>query len=232
MAMVTLPDWAGNPRVVTKTDLDQVNAAILEVEGDAAAAQTTATSAGSAAATAQSTANTGVTNAATALGVAQQTSRWTLGSTTPGARHGVVLRRTTAQSVNSGADTPVTWQTADVNVGGMWSSGTNPEQITIQRAGVYLVACRIVWASNATNRRAVHLSVGGVGVGFFKTGDARVSTIVNDEAGWPQFSRAFLFAAGDVLRFEAWQNTGAALNIDPTTLGGTFASVEYLGPIV
>lgn len=230
--MVTLPDWAGDPRVVTKTDLDQVNAAIVEVEGDAAAAQSTANSAGSAAATAQTTANTGVTNAATALGVAQQASRWSLGSTTPDTRRGVILRRTTTQSVNSGADTPVTWQTADMNIGGMWSSGTNPEQITIQRAGLYEVSCRIVWASNATNRRAVHLSKNGLGVGFFQTGDARVSTIANDEAAWPLFCRHFIFAVSDVLRFEAWQNTGAALNIDPTTLGGTFASVVYLGPIV
>lgn len=228
---VTLPTWT-NGLVVAKSHMDVVNAAIWATEVKADNAQSTATAAGTAAANAQTTANTGVTNAATALGVAQQASRWTLGSTTPGARHGVVLRRTNTQSVTSGADTPVTWETADVNVGGMWSAGTNPERITIQRAGVYMVACRIVWASNATNRRAVHLSVGGLGVGFFKTGDARVSTIANDEAGWPQFARAFLFAANDVLRFEAWQNTGGALNIDPTTLGGTFCSVTYLGPIV
>lgn len=229
--MVTLPDWF-NGLVVDTVHMDQVNTAITDVETAAAAAQATATAAGSAAATAQTTANTGVTNAATALGVGQQASRWTLGSTTPAARHGVVLRRTTTQAIASGADVPVTWEAADVNVGGLWSAGVNPERITIQRAGVYQVACRIAWASNNTNRRAVHLSVGGLGVGFFRTGDARVSTIANDEAAWPLFSRNFLFAAGDVLRFEVWQNTGGSLNIDPTTLGGTFCSVTYLGPIV
>lgn len=228
---VTLPTWT-NGLVVAKSHMDVVNAAIWATETKADNAQSTATSAAGAAATAQTTANTGVTNAATALGVAQQAARWALGSTTPTANPVLTLRRTAVQPIASGSDVPITWQAADANIGGMWSNVTNPERITIQRAGIYIVSCRVAWASNATNRRAVHLSVGGLGVGFFRTGDARTASIANDEAAWPSFSRAFLFAVNDVLRFEVWQNTGGSLDVDHTTLGGTSASVVYQGPIV
>lgn len=183
--------------------------------------------------TAQSTANTGVTNAATADAKAGQAARWALGATTPAAKPMLLLGLTSTITVATATDLPIGWHTALANTNLMtWSAGSNPSQITITRAGIYTVSCRCSWASNATARRAVHLSKNGAGFANFIFGDARVSTIANDEAAFPSFSHSFLFAVNDVLRFEAWQSTGGNLNLENANLGGTKASIVYEGPIV
>jgi len=55
----------------------------------------------------------------------------------------VKLRRiTSAQTVATGTQVPVSWNSADYNPSGMWSSGAN---ITIPHHGIYLVTGVIEW---------------------------------------------------------------------------------------
>lgn len=180
--------------------------------------------------TAQSTANTGVTNAATADAKAGQASRWTLGTTTPGAKPMAVFTLNALQGISNLSDQPINWNVGTGN-NITWSSSTNPSQITIARTGMYTVSCRLSWAVNATQFRAGHLSLNGTGTGNFINGDARPAS-TNNEAGNPCFTGLHLFTIGDVLRIQAWQNTGGSLNLDPTLLGGTRLSIVYEGPIV
>ncbi len=205
-------------QVVPESWMDTARADLLDLDTRATAAQ--------------STANTGVANAATADAKAGQVSRWTLGVTTPAVKPMLILALTGTQSIANNTDQAINWQTATVNTGGItWSSVTNPSQITITRAGVYTVSFRGAFASNTTNFRAAHLSLNGTGTGNFINGDCRPGS-TNQETAWPTFSKSDLFAVNDVLRIQAWQNTGAALNLEHALLGGTKLSIVYEGPVV
>lgn len=145
-----------------------------------------------------------------------------------------VLRRVATQSMPSG-DAVITWDTADVNIGGMWSSGS-PALVTIPKTGMYLVSVSVFYDPTVStgSARNVHLALNGSASGQFIESDSRAIT-TNAEGRHPKLSQSFPFVAGDVLRAVGYQDTGGAVNLVNPVLGVatqifTRMSVTYQGP--
>lgn len=83
------------------------------------------------------------------------------------ARHGVTLRRASAQSVSASSLTQIQWDVEVEDTDDMWSSGT-PTVITIPVSGLWAIAFRAAFAA-ATSARAfveVNLDPAPVSGGF------------------------------------------------------------------
>lgn len=133
------------------------------------------------------------------------------------------VRRTSAQSITSVTFTVVTWQAADIDTGGMWDPGT-PNRITFITPGVWLlVGCprfnstagqkRIYVTKNSTNHLTSTIGLTDAGAG----------------AAVIQVSVPARFVAGDQVYLVAYQDSGAAQNLD-TDVGGTYVNAFWLGP--
>lgn len=72
------------------------------------------------------------------------------------------LIRTSNQSINSGTDTAISWQSAVTLSGITWSSGTNPSRVTAQTTGWYMVVGNIRFVANATGTRRMWIRKNGV----------------------------------------------------------------------
>lgn len=147
-----------------------------------------------------------------------------------------VLRRVAVQSVAAG-DSTVSWDTADANIGGMWTAGS-PTLITIQKTGQYLVTFAPYFDPTSTvGSRNAHLALNGTSGAQFIEGDARTANVANGEAKQPKISQSFVFTAGDVLRGMVYQDSGGAINLATPVLGATTQiynrmTVSYQGPSV
>lgn len=147
-----------------------------------------------------------------------------------------VLRRAAVQSMPSG-DTVISWDTADANIGGMWTAGS-PTLVTIPKTGMYQVSVSVFFdvAATAGTARNVHLALNGSASGQFIESDSRAMT-ANTEGRQPKFSQSFVFTAGDVLRAIAYQDSGGPINLATPVLGVatqiyTRMTVNYQGPSV
>lgn len=108
----------------------------------------------------------------------------------------------------------VPWTTEVVDTGGMWVAGS-PTRLTIPEPGLWLVIASISYASNGTGRRISTVLKNGVEVDRIDVPAAaanphRYIVPVSEPA-----------AAGDYFEAQAWQSSGAALNIS----SGRFSAV-------
>ena len=112
-------------------------------------------------------------------------------------------------TVNNTTVTKITFDTAVYNVGGMWSSGTNPDRITFPSAGQYLIFVHVRWPSNPNGFRFFRLDTAAV------TGirDATMNAISGDKT---YMSQTFILdvAANDYILWQLYQNSGANLTPD------------------
>lgn len=116
--------------------------------------------------------------------------------------------RTTTQSVNDSALTPISLDAEEFDTDTMHDPGVNPSRITVPagEAGKYLAIARLSWAGNITGLRAVILYINGAlhtasyvnPVGIFSTIVA-VSKVLN-------------LSVGDYVEMYGYQTSGAALN--------------------
>jgi hypothetical protein len=68
------------------------------------------------------------------------------------------VRRTSNQSLPSGTETKISWSTADLNRGSLWSAGS-PTRMTADRAGLWLIWYVMTFAADATTYRRTIISV-------------------------------------------------------------------------
>lgn len=116
--------------------------------------------------------------------------------------------RTTVQSVNDSALTPIALDAEEFDTDAMHDTGVNPSRITVPAggAGKYLATARLAWAGNITGLRAVALYINGVlHTGNYVNPVGLFSTIV-------AVSKVLNLSVGDYVEMYGYQTSGAALN--------------------
>lgn len=125
----------------------------------------------------------------------------------------VILMLTAAQSIPNVAITAVSFTSAERNLGGMWTAGTN---INILDTGTYVVTWGGQWAANGTPRRSLFPLRNGAFVN-------QTSLPVSDGANaiWLTGADTLYCNVGDVLTLGAFQSSGGALNLTSARFGVT-----------
>lgn len=139
---------------------------------------------------------------------------------------GVKVYNSGTQSIaDDGSYHDVVWDTAEFDQGDLWTSDDS-ETITIKYAGVWIITGYVAFAADVDGIRRLRLVLNG---------STNLQTSMNPSMGaateTPVFiSAPLLFDAGDTIKLQARQNSGAALNI----LGGSddnFFSAIFQGVI-
>jgi hypothetical protein len=139
-------------------------------------------------------------NPAVAAGVIDTTKL----SPLPGAR---VRRTTTGQSIANGNDTMLTFETADLNTGGVWNAAQN-DRLTAHVAGTYVITAAVLWEHSAIGERHLGLFVNG-SIG------TKIAYAIEgpDSNGALQqnISTVYHLSAGDYVQAQVEQNSGGPL---------------------
>lgn len=127
--------------------------------------------------------------------------------------YAIMERGSSATSVANGATTTIAFNSW-VSIDDQGDFGVGSLELTMNRAAIVSFSAGIKWDSNNLGRRAVYLVVNG----------DRKTDIILDAEGVQYFPRQTLtrvieVAAGDVLKVDVWQNSGATRTVepDPTT---------------
>lgn len=137
----------------------------------------------------------------------------------------VALGRTSVQSVGSASWTSVSWQSAEFETVEAWSSGANPDRLTPQVAGYYVVTFKTWWAgTSATGIRAARILLNGT------------TTMHSDKrAGMgytmPCYTHGLVHLNGttDYLTCQAYQDSGGSMDLIITPGEETAVSLAWLG---
>lgn len=108
----------------------------------------------------------------------------------------------------------------------MHDNGTNNDRIVIRTSGKYTISGQVQFASNATGYRIAQIELNGSGSALFRNTQSPVS---GASTSVPILPQEYPLVAGDVVRLQAFQNSGAALS----TVGGlanTFLRVVLTAP--
>jgi len=134
------------------------------------------------------------------------------------------LYLTADTGISNAADTAVTWQASAYNVGGMWSSGTNPTRVTVPTTGYYELNALLAYHFNSGGgSRRVSYRVNGGTVTRLAVRQA------TDEGQTYAFgSDVINLTAGDYLEILAFQDSTATVKIDSGPAGSTL-TVRLLG---
>jgi hypothetical protein len=116
-----------------------------------------------------------------------------------------VFRGSSQQSIASGASTVLSYDTINVNVGGLYSAGT-PDRFTIQQAGLYVFGGGFGFPPTGGGAsRTAYLSTTGGGTVAVQTG-AIAPNVVNLTV-----ATLMSLSAGEVVQLNAVQDSGAAI---------------------
>lgn len=125
----------------------------------------------------------------------------------------VTLYQTTGQSVATGANTQISWNTAVGDNWAGWSSGS-PTRYTVQVAGWYMLSATIPWPNNSTSARHVE---------FYYNGVEQLTslTIWNPApaAIFPHSANTVIIQAnvGDYFQTNVYQTSGVSLTLSTTS---------------
>lgn len=135
------------------------------------------------------------------------------------------LRQTVAQSITTNTWQAVNFDAEDVDYDNSHSTVTNTDRFTAATPGWHSVAGGASFAGNVTGNRGCRYTVNGAAV----DGSESVIPAAN-AAGFPTGvpgRRMWIFLnAGDILRLEAFQTSGAALNTNTIGDSRCYLSAE------
>lgn len=117
--------------------------------------------------------------------------------------------RSTNQSIASGTEAAIVFDTARFNPGGLWVLAVNPSRLTIAVAGVYICTGNLEFASATLGIRYATLRVNGTTTIAFQ-GEELEAT---GDVAYLSCSAIWQFAVNDYLELTANQSSGAALNV-------------------
>lgn len=127
-----------------------------------------------------------------------------------------------SQSIPSGADTAVTWNSANLNPSGTpvnsdnyggWSSGTNPSRYTFQRAGRYYAWGQVAFATSNTGQWQAGLRVNGTTTWY----GTRTSAPGTSTAGMILTAERMLrVSVNDYVEVVGTQTTGGSISLATT----------------
>lgn len=145
-------------------------------------------------------------------------------------RPAAFIKQTTSQPINNTADTLVNFQSAVINTDNMFVP-SQPTQLTIQHAGIYLVSGQIHWfwpgvAPTFNTVAVMSLLANGTttanAIGFNQALFASAGPGIANQA-----IMMVNLAAGATLYLNAWQSTGVVQNL-ATDFGSSYLSAVYL----
>lgn len=134
------------------------------------------------------------------------------------------LFQATAQSIPTGASTPVNWDSEELDPFGFHSTTANVSRITPVVPGRYMVAFGGGVVGNATGNRGAFLRLNGAtyrGGGWYGTGSA-------DTVDGTYTRTVYCNGAGDYFETVLYQSSGAAL-LTNLTDGNPRVSVFWVG---
>lgn len=115
------------------------------------------------------------------------------------------------QSITNNSYVAANFDTELVDTDGTHSTVSNTDRLTIVKAGLYMVMPKTHFIANATGQRACRLTLNGSVVAGSVTVANNNGTQGVSVLGPTQFLQ---LVAGDILRMEVWQNSGAALSTE------------------
>ncbi|MDN5749553.1 MAG: hypothetical protein L0H64_13730 [Pseudonocardia sp.] len=128
------------------------------------------------------------------------------------------LVRTTDLSVATNTETIVTWQDDPVDSDSMWSPAA-PDQVLVNKAGVWILFAELRFPANVTGIRINSILLNSTSINDRIVVDARAALPVGTI---PTVSTIYALDVGDVLRVNAYQDSGA--NLDLELFGGSGVS--------
>lgn len=144
-----------------------------------------------------------------------------------------VVRSTTSTLVTT-TDLLIGWGTLEYDtVGGMWSAANNGV-IVCQIAGVYSITLQVRFGpgGGATGQRAIKIMLNGTSVfNNAQASDKRAASNIGEGISCSATATVRM-AASDQLFASAWQNSGSTITALNQDFGGTFMTVNRLGPVV
>jgi hypothetical protein len=138
----------------------------------------------------------------------------------------VSLERTSVLSVGHNSWTSVAWQVAEFETVEAWSASTNPDRITPQLAGYWLVTFKTWFAGAAGGLRAGRVVLNGTTT---LHSDKREASSAPHTL--PSYTHGLVHLNGttDYLTCQAYQDTGSALDLTITPGEATSVSLAWLG---
>jgi len=134
---------------------------------------------------------------------------------------GVILSNSVdAQSVANNTQTALTYDTAVVNNGG-YTVGASSITIPTGKSGYYTITFRSQFGHSGSGYRVIYVMNGATMIAadaWYQGGDGILKN-----------SGIFYLAAGDVITFEAKQNSGGSLIFYKKISEGNYATINYLG---
>lgn len=147
---------------------------------------------------------------------------------------GCKVRRTSTISLVNNTDILLNWQSVEYDtVGDMWDPA-NPGVITCRFAGVYSVTLqeRMSADGGATGQRAGKIMLNGTNVfADSQASDKRTASNIG-EGITLSMTAVVRMAIGDLLFASVWQSSGGTIPALQQDFGGTFMTVNRMGPLV
>lgn len=135
---------------------------------------------------------------------------------------------TAAPSIPSGGLNAVNLAAEYIDTDGMHSISSNTSRVTIQTAGWYKVWGGVAFNSNTTGTRGGAIRMNGTTIvepTYCHYAATNFNTTFRLNEGWMQC------VVGDYFEVQAYQNSGAALNLTVTSGMKTYLAVEYIGDL-
>lgn len=122
---------------------------------------------------------------------------------------GARVKRTSDQSIPDNSITAIIFDTENYDNDNMWTAAPNPERITIQTAGIYLVIGQVHWAAHAAGFRALLLQ--SMPTGYIAQVRTGMDPTTNEWRG--PVTTTWQCDIGDTFLLHVYQNSGAPLNV-------------------
>lgn len=120
---------------------------------------------------------------------------------------GALLRRAAAQSISSGADTAISWDTEDLDEDSYWAIGT-PTRIVFASSAWYILTAHLQWAAQNNGARFIDFIINGT---TFRSIELSQTSQFNDP---PQATAmAYYLANTDYVEVGCFQNSGSSVNL-------------------
>jgi len=114
-----------------------------------------------------------------------------------------------AQSINSGSDTAIQFDSERWDTDSMHDTVTNKTRITANTAGIYVITGHAMFAANATGIRAIYIRLNGstrIAQQLMPSNSAGTDTALS-------VATVYELAAADYVELMAVQTSGGALNV-------------------
>jgi hypothetical protein len=130
-------------------------------------------------------------------------------------------------NISNGADTVITWSSAEYDNNTMFSAGT-PDRLTIKTAGIYVVTATITWPSNSTGERISWIQKNGTtGTRWGNRRGGAWSSGVTEYSIAAQIT----CAVNDYIQIGNYQNSGGTLALQSAATSRTRMEVSRISAL-